>query len=51
MLDFGSGPGTAIWSAKQIWEEIGDILSVEPSGGMTKISEQILRGTFQLIII
>ena len=44
MLDFGSGPGTAIWSASQIWESIKDILSVEPSQGMTKVSEQILKG-------
>jgi ribosomal protein RSM22 (predicted rRNA methylase) len=45
MLDFGSGPGTAIWSARSIWgENLKDITAVEPSSAMSGISEKILKG-------
>jgi len=45
MLDFGSGPGTAIWAATQHWPStIEKIKAVEPSLDMIEISKQLLMG-------
>eukprot|EP01114_Cavostelium_apophysatum_P007553 TRINITY_DN19678_c0_g1_i1.p1 TRINITY_DN19678_c0_g1~~TRINITY_DN19678_c0_g1_i1.p1 ORF type:complete len:466 (+),score=14.22 TRINITY_DN19678_c0_g1_i1:31-1428(+) len=44
ILDFGSGPGTAIWSAKQVWQRgITSALAVEPSTAMSEVASQLLR--------
>ena len=43
MLDFGSGPGTAIISALSAWEHpIQDILAIEPSSSMTSVAQALL---------
>eukprot|EP01117_Protostelium_nocturnum_P008163 TRINITY_DN2913_c0_g1_i1.p1 TRINITY_DN2913_c0_g1~~TRINITY_DN2913_c0_g1_i1.p1 ORF type:complete len:438 (-),score=149.34 TRINITY_DN2913_c0_g1_i1:1102-2415(-) len=45
MLDFGSGPGTAIFPAKKIFGDfsVQQILAIEPSNGMIDIAEPLLR--------
>ncbi|EGG22229.1 hypothetical protein DFA_04347 [Cavenderia fasciculata] len=50
MMDYGSGPGTVIWSARQIWGEEGtnslqSIRAVEPSTFMTDIAKKMLEGS------
>lgn len=45
MMDFGSGPGTAVWSATQIWPEISNILAVEPSEAMIDLARNLCKGT------
>ncbi len=45
MLDFGSGPGTAVWSACSVWpNDIKRILAVEPSSGMYDLAQKVLEG-------
>ncbi|GMH39551.1 hypothetical protein BSKO_07449 [Bryopsis sp. KO-2023] len=43
MLDFGSGPGTAIWAAQEVWHEgaPGQVLAVEPSWPMVALGQEI----------
>eukprot|EP01130_Rhizamoeba_saxonica_P013464 TRINITY_DN5749_c0_g1_i2.p1 TRINITY_DN5749_c0_g1~~TRINITY_DN5749_c0_g1_i2.p1 ORF type:complete len:450 (-),score=118.02 TRINITY_DN5749_c0_g1_i2:1213-2562(-) len=43
-LDFGSGPGTTIWAASQLWSSIDNYLAIEPSPAMTGLSEKMLEG-------
>eukprot|EP01125_Pyxidicula_operculata_P004606 TRINITY_DN1736_c0_g1_i1.p1 TRINITY_DN1736_c0_g1~~TRINITY_DN1736_c0_g1_i1.p1 ORF type:complete len:407 (-),score=71.97 TRINITY_DN1736_c0_g1_i1:668-1762(-) len=43
MLDFGSGPGTAIWAAKETWPDIKSYMAIEPSKAMTEVSKILLR--------
>ncbi|KAK9843454.1 hypothetical protein WJX81_003461 [Elliptochloris bilobata] len=41
MLDFGAGPGTAIWAAREIWEgQPSDVLAVEPSLAMQEAQKR-----------
>jgi ribosomal protein RSM22 (predicted rRNA methylase) len=42
LMDFGTGPGTAIWAAKQIWPSITSIKGVEASEDMIEINQQML---------
>jgi len=44
MLDFGSGPGTAIWAAKKLWSSLQEFNTVEPSDHMAEIAEKLLHG-------
>jgi ribosomal protein RSM22 (predicted rRNA methylase) len=45
MLDFGSGPGTAVWAACSVWTgQIKRVLAVEPSSGMTDAAKKMLEG-------
>uniref|UniRef100_A0A6B2L4P9 Ribosomal small subunit Rsm22 n=1 Tax=Arcella intermedia TaxID=1963864 RepID=A0A6B2L4P9_9EUKA len=44
VLDFGSGPGTALWAIKELWNDIKFIHAIEPSEAMTNISEKLLEG-------
>ncbi|GAM26921.1 hypothetical protein SAMD00019534_100960 [Acytostelium subglobosum LB1] len=45
LLDYGSGPGTVIWSARQVWgESLKSIRAVEPSTFMSDISKKMLEG-------
>ncbi|KAF2073375.1 hypothetical protein CYY_005320 [Polysphondylium violaceum] len=45
MLDFGSGPGTVIWSAREIWgESLEKIRAVEPSSFMIDVAKKMLEG-------
>ncbi|PRW32889.1 methyltransferase mitochondrial [Chlorella sorokiniana] len=42
MLDFGSGPGTAVWAAQQVWRQAPlDALAVEPAGAMSWLGHEI----------
>ncbi|BDA42580.1 probable methyltransferase-like protein 17, mitochondrial at N-terminal half [Coccomyxa sp. Obi] len=42
MLDFGSGPGTAVWAAQEIWHtSLYDVLAVEPSTAMAALGQRI----------
>lgn len=43
VLDFGSGPGTSIICAKKIWNNIDNIIAIEPSNEMINISQQLLK--------
>jgi len=46
VLDFGSGPGTAIWAVRELWPQATDrIVAIEPSDGMTVINQKLLYGT------
>ena len=41
-LDFGAGPGTAVWAAQQVWRQAPlDALAVEPSGAMSWLGHEI----------
>lgn len=41
-LDFGSGPGTAVWAAQQVWRQAPlDALAVEPAGAMSWLGHEI----------
>lgn len=43
MLDFGTGPGSAICAAREVWEEsVMDVVAVEPSRSMTQVAEHLL---------
>lgn len=45
MMDFGSGPGTAVWAACSVWTgQMKRILAVEPSSGMTDVAKKMLEG-------
>ncbi|KAK9909499.1 hypothetical protein WJX75_003202 [Coccomyxa subellipsoidea] len=42
MLDFGSGPGTAVWAAQEIWDgAVHDVLAVESSPAMAALGQRI----------
>jgi ribosomal protein RSM22 (predicted rRNA methylase) len=45
ILDFGSGPGTTVFAADEIWGEniIKHFLAVEPSSAMLDISQTLTR--------
>jgi len=41
----GSGPGTAVWSALELWEDsLTEITAVEPNPAMTKMAQHLLAG-------
>ncbi|KAK9817094.1 hypothetical protein WJX72_009470 [[Myrmecia] bisecta] len=41
MLDFGAGPGTAIWAAQEVWGgKLREVLAVEPSNQMAWLGRQ-----------
>jgi ribosomal protein RSM22 (predicted rRNA methylase) len=57
MLDVGSGPGTALWAAREVWGDarnpagssgssstgvLGDVVLVEPSRSMSQVAEHLL---------
>ncbi|KYQ92999.1 hypothetical protein DLAC_05600 [Tieghemostelium lacteum] len=45
MLDFGSGPGTVLWSAKEIWgESLERIRAIEPSSFMIEVAKKMMEG-------
>ncbi|KAF9138922.1 37S ribosomal protein S22 [Linnemannia schmuckeri] len=41
-LDFGTGPGTAIWAANEVWEEPLKYTGVDTSMAMLETAEEIL---------
>lgn len=42
MLDFGSGPGTAIWAAREVWEQYPQrVTAIEPSDAMIKLAADL----------
>lgn len=42
MLDFGSGPGTAIWAAREVWEQYPQrVTAIEPSDAMVKLAADL----------
>jgi ribosomal protein RSM22 (predicted rRNA methylase) len=41
MLDVGSGPGTAIWAAREIWSGIKSIVAVEASPAMIDLGRKL----------
>jgi ribosomal protein RSM22 (predicted rRNA methylase) len=43
-MDFGSGPGTALWSATEVWPELDNILAVEPSEAMIDVAHELCKG-------
>lgn len=46
MLDFGSGPGTAVFAAKEQWPDtLFDFTVVEPSRSMMQVAEHLLVNT------
>jgi ribosomal protein RSM22 (predicted rRNA methylase) len=46
MLDFGSGPGTAVLAAKAVWPDtLFDVVIVEPSRSMSQVAEHLLADT------
>eukprot|EP01133_Synstelium_polycarpum_P014578 gene14578-17236_t len=44
MLDYGSGPGTVIWSARETWSSLEQIKAIEPSAFMVDIAKKMLEG-------
>lgn len=44
LMDFGSGPGTAVWSATEVWPELDNILAVEPSEAMIDVANELCKG-------
>ena len=42
MLDFGSGPGTAVWAASMVWPELLKCVAIEPSVSMENVSLRLL---------
>lgn len=44
VIDLGSGPGTMVWSTKEVWPEIQSFVGIEPSEGMRYCAERLLRG-------
>lgn len=42
MLDFGSGPGAAVFAAREVWSGLDDIVVVEPSRSMSQVAEHLL---------
>jgi ribosomal protein RSM22 (predicted rRNA methylase) len=51
VLDFGSGPGTALWAIRELWPQSSDrIVAIEPSDGMTAINQKLLYGNVATMI-
>ncbi|KAN0050175.1 hypothetical protein ACTA71_003281 [Dictyostelium dimigraforme] len=45
LLDYGSGPGTVLWSADTIWgDSIQRIRAIEPSTYMSDVAKKLLEG-------
>jgi len=44
VIDFGSGPGTAVWAVARHWPKIKRYILVEPSDAMVEISTKLLEG-------
>ena len=42
MLDFGSGPGTAVLAAVRVWPAMQECVAIEPSESMEKASTRLL---------
>lgn len=43
LLDFGSGTGSAIWAARELWgSSLKDVMAVEPSKSMRQVSQHLL---------
>lgn len=44
MLDVGSGPGTAVWAAREVWgpQALREVVLVEPSRSMSQVAEHLL---------
>ena len=46
MLDVGSGPGTYVWAAREVWGAdggaLGELVLVEPSRSMSQVAEHLL---------
>ena len=41
MLDAGSGPGTALWAASELWPELEQVTLIERDDGMVTFGKQI----------
>src|SRR5260370_359128 len=41
MLDSGSGPGTALWAASELWPELGQVTLIDGDDGMVTFGKQI----------
>ncbi|EFA75703.1 hypothetical protein PPL_10756 [Heterostelium album PN500] len=50
MLDYGSGPGTVIWSARETWPSLKSIRAIEPSGFMIDTAKKMLEGSTNGIV-
>lgn len=45
ILDIGSGPGTAVWAASNIWPSINNITCLEKNSNFSKIGKKILQSS------
>ncbi|GBG67858.1 hypothetical protein CBR_g978 [Chara braunii] len=45
LLDFGSGPGTAVWAASHIWKEegLGEVTVIDHSYAMGRLRDQVFK--------
>ncbi len=43
MLDYGSGPGTALMAALVVWPDVTAGVAIEPSQEMQKVSERLMQ--------
>src|SRR5205809_2268287 len=42
LLDAGSGPGTALWAASELWPELEQVMLIERDDGMVTFGKQIV---------
>lgn len=49
ILDIGSGPGTAVWAASEIWPTIRNVVCLEKNKYFCSIGKQILRKCYPQI--
>jgi len=42
MVDFGSGPGTTFWAAREVWDSLNLVVNVEHSPNMVEFGKELL---------
>jgi len=51
ILDIGSGPGTAVWAARELWPEINTITCLEKDDNFSKIGKEILKDNLEKSVV
>lgn len=50
ILDIGSGPGTAVWAANEVWPSINKITCLERDDNFSRIGKEILKSSLPELI-
>jgi ribosomal protein RSM22 (predicted rRNA methylase) len=47
ILDFGTGPGTSLWAAAEVWPEIKKLIGIDTSEAMLQLAERLAENNFE----